>query len=69
MLYYNHRKEINKSKGEGTMKKYMYDLKNKETGKIEKTDLIAEAEDLTEEGVEFFFGEFDYDVVNVREVK
>ena len=69
MLYYNHRKEINKSEGDGTMKKYMYDLKNKDTGKIEKTDLIAEAEDLTEEAVEFFFGGVDFDAVNVREVK
>lgn len=51
------------------MKKFMYDLKNKETGKIEKTNLIAEAEDLTEEAVEFFFGDADYDAVNIREAK
>lgn len=51
------------------MKKFMYDLKNKDTGKIEKTNLIAEGEDLTKESVEFFMGGIDYDAVNVREVK
>ena len=66
MLYYNHRKEI---KGARKMKKFMYDLKNKETGEIEKTNLIAEAEGLTEEAVEFFFGDADYDAVNIREAK
>ena len=51
------------------MRKFMYDLKNKDTGEIEKTNLIAEAEELTKESVEFFFGGIDYDAVNVREVK
>ena len=68
MLYYNHSKEI-KPKGERKMKKFMYDLKNKDTGEIEKTNLIAESENLTKESVEFFFGGTDYDAVNVREVK
>ena len=50
------------------MKKFMYDLKNKDTGVIEKKDLVADGKDLTKETVEFFFGGVDYNVVNVREI-
>ena len=51
------------------MAKFMYDLKNKETEVIEKTDLIAEGEELTKEVVEFFFGGLDHDAIHVRKVE
>ena len=50
------------------MKKYMYDLRNKDTMEIEKKNLIAEGEGLTSSCVEFFFGGIDCDAVNIREM-
>lgn len=50
------------------MKKFMYDLKNKDTAEIERKDIVAEGKDLIKESVEFFFGGIDYDAVNVRKI-
>lgn len=52
------------------MRKFRYNLKNRETGKVVEENKVAElSNEWTEQAVAFFLGGLENNAVNVKEIK